>query len=99
PASRCDWHSGDIPRSTKVRVSGALQNRQPAGSGLVSTKRVLQTARGFPLMLPITLGSESHAPLTMLCIGAHCDDIEIGCGGTILRLLAEHPGSSVHWVV
>ena len=50
-------------------------------------------------MLPITLGSESHAPLTMLCIGAHCDDIEIGCGGTILRLLAEHPGSSVHWVV
>ena len=50
-------------------------------------------------MLPITLGSEAHAPLTILCLGAHCDDIEIGCGGTILRLLAEHPGSSVHWVV
>ncbi len=50
-------------------------------------------------MLPITLGPEPHARLTMLCIGAHCDDIEIGCGGTILRLLAEHPGSSVHWVV
>ena len=50
-------------------------------------------------MLPITLGPESHVPLTMLCIGAHCDDIEIGCGGTILRLLADHPGSSVHWVV
>jgi LmbE family N-acetylglucosaminyl deacetylase len=50
-------------------------------------------------MLPITLGPEPHAPLRMLCIGAHCDDIEIGCGGTILRLLAERPGSSVHWVV
>jgi LmbE family N-acetylglucosaminyl deacetylase len=50
-------------------------------------------------MLPITLGPNPHAPLTILCIGAHCDDIEIGCGGTILRLLAEHPGSSVHWVV
>jgi len=50
-------------------------------------------------MLPITLGTDAHAPLTILCIGAHCDDIEIGCGGTILRLLAEHPGSSVHWVV
>ena len=50
-------------------------------------------------MLPITLGPEPHSPLTLLCIGAHCDDIEIGCGGTILRLLAEHPGSSVHWVV
>ena len=50
-------------------------------------------------MLPITLGPEPHVPLTMLCIGAHSDDIEIGCGGTMLRLLAEHPGSSVHWVV
>jgi LmbE family N-acetylglucosaminyl deacetylase len=38
-------------------------------------------------------------PLRILCLGAHSDDIEIGCGGTILRLLAEHPGSSVHWVV
>jgi LmbE family N-acetylglucosaminyl deacetylase len=50
-------------------------------------------------MLPITFGPDAHAPLSILCIGAHCDDIEIGCGGTILRLLAEHPGSAVHWVV
>ena len=28
---------------------------------------------------------------TLLCLGAHADDIEIGCGGTVLRLLAEHP--------
>ncbi len=38
-------------------------------------------------------------PLRILCLGAHADDIEIGCGGTILRLLAEHPGSSCAWVV
>lgn len=38
-------------------------------------------------------------PLRILCVGAHSDDIEIGCGGTVLRLLAEHPGSSVDWVV
>jgi len=38
-------------------------------------------------------------PLTILCLGAHADDIEIGCGGTILRLLAERPRTSVHWVV
>jgi len=50
-------------------------------------------------MLPITLGPDAHAPLSILCVGAHCDDIEIGCGGTILRLLAEHPGSSVYWLV
>jgi LmbE family N-acetylglucosaminyl deacetylase len=37
--------------------------------------------------------------LTLLCLGAHADDIEIGCGGTILTLLASHPGSRVHWVV
>jgi LmbE family N-acetylglucosaminyl deacetylase len=38
-------------------------------------------------------------PLRLLCLGAHADDIEIGCGGTLLRLLAEHPGSEVDWVV
>jgi len=32
-------------------------------------------------------------------LGAHSDDIEIGCGGTILKLLEEYPGSSVTWVV
>ena len=36
---------------------------------------------------------------TILCIGAHADDIEIGCGGTLLRLLDETPGLRVHWVV
>jgi len=38
-------------------------------------------------------------PLRILCLGAHPDDIEIGCGGTMLRLLAQHPGSEVSWVV
>ena len=33
------------------------------------------------------------ARCSVLCLGAHSDDIEIGCGGTILRLLAERPGS------
>jgi LmbE family N-acetylglucosaminyl deacetylase len=37
--------------------------------------------------------------LTVLCLGAHSDDIEIGCGGTILRLLRERPGTRIHWVV
>lgn len=35
----------------------------------------------------------------LLCLGAHADDIEIGAGGTILRLLRENPGTTVHWVV
>ncbi len=40
-----------------------------------------------------------EGPLRLACLGAHCDDIEIGAGGTILRLLAEHPGSVVDWLV
>jgi LmbE family N-acetylglucosaminyl deacetylase len=47
----------------------------------------------------MTLGLTPGRPLRILCLGAHSDDIEIGCGGTLLRLLAEHPGSTVHWVV
>ncbi len=38
-------------------------------------------------------------PLQILCLGSHSDDIEIGCGGTILRLVEEYPDSQFHWVV
>lgn len=38
-------------------------------------------------------------PLRLLCIGAHSDDLEIGCGGTILATLAESSAVEVTWVV
>jgi LmbE family N-acetylglucosaminyl deacetylase len=50
-------------------------------------------------VVPLQLALPGSRPLELLCIGAHSDDIEIGCGGTVLRLLAEHPGTRVHWVV
>jgi LmbE family N-acetylglucosaminyl deacetylase len=50
-------------------------------------------------MMRLSLGAPSDRPLCILCLGAHSDDIEIGCGGTILRLLDETPGAEVHWVV
>ena len=37
--------------------------------------------------------------LQILCLGAHSDDIEIGCGGTILRLVRDQPSCDFHWVV
>lgn len=43
-------------------------------------------------------GTDSRA-LEVLCLGCHSDDIEIGCGGTILTLAQKHPGSVFHWVV
>ena len=36
---------------------------------------------------------------TILCLGAHSDDIEIGCGGTVLKLTEANPQLAVHWVV
>jgi LmbE family N-acetylglucosaminyl deacetylase len=36
---------------------------------------------------------------TILCLGAHSDDIEIGCGGTLLSLLADRRDLEIHWVV
>jgi LmbE family N-acetylglucosaminyl deacetylase len=50
-------------------------------------------------MLHLNLRKEATAELTILCIGAHSDDIEIGCGGTMLRLKAAFPRSRFHWVV
>jgi LmbE family N-acetylglucosaminyl deacetylase len=50
----------------------------------------------FVLWPETATGSLSH----ILCLGAHADDIEIGCGGTILKLLKMGVGRiSVDWVV
>lgn len=38
-------------------------------------------------------------PLKVLCLGAHSDDLEIGCGGTVLRLVSEVPDLVVRWIV
>jgi len=50
-------------------------------------------------MIQLQLKETPGRALNVLCLGAHSDDIEIGCGGTILRLTKEHPGCVFHWVV
>jgi LmbE family N-acetylglucosaminyl deacetylase len=47
----------------------------------------------------IELLPRASGPTRILALGAHCDDIEIGCGGTMLRLAAERPDLEVFWVV
>ncbi|MFQ5417651.1 MAG: PIG-L deacetylase family protein [Myxococcota bacterium] len=50
-------------------------------------------------MLNLDLSKTREQPLRLLFLGAHCDDIEIGCGGTVLRLAREFPDAVFHWVV
>lgn len=47
------------------------------------------------LNFDVTVGQ----PLKILCMGAHSDDIEIGCGGTVLRLAEQYPDCELYWVV
>ena len=50
-------------------------------------------------MIEMNLKPSRTEGLHILCIGAHCDDIEIGCGGTLLKLIARHQVAKIKWVV
>jgi len=50
-------------------------------------------------MRSLSLRCDAAPTLNILCLGAHSDDIEIGCGGTILRLAQQYPNCRFHWVV
>ncbi|HXG22421.1 MAG TPA: PIG-L deacetylase family protein [Methylomirabilota bacterium] len=50
-------------------------------------------------MLTLGFNTDPTRACRVLCLGAHCDDIEIGCGGTLLRLAATHPKLDVYWLV
>ncbi len=50
-------------------------------------------------MHALNLGIPAHASVTILLLGAHSDDIEIGCGGTVLRLASQYPKARFVYVV
>jgi LmbE family N-acetylglucosaminyl deacetylase len=50
-------------------------------------------------MIQLHLKPNSNGLINVLCLGAHSDDIEIGCGGTILQLAVQYPEMVFHWVV
>ena len=50
-------------------------------------------------MINLNFNQTEESELKILCLGAHCDDIEIGCGGTILKLIQEYSNITIYWVV
>jgi len=50
-------------------------------------------------MLPLNFPQGHNGPLKILCLGAHADDIEIGCGGTVLQMLSARRDLEFFWVV
>ena len=51
------------------------------------------------MMLPLGLGGQATSAARVLAVGAHPDDIEIGCAGTILKLIEQGAVSEICWVV
>ncbi len=49
--------------------------------------------------MKLSLSGKNTDPTSVLCLGAHSDDIEIGCGGTLLHLQSAFPRLQFHWVV
>ena len=50
-------------------------------------------------MLPLLLTTSPGEPLSVLALGAHPDDIELGAGGTLLSLAESQPGLRARYVV
>ncbi len=50
-------------------------------------------------MLKAIFDKSSKESFKVLCLGAHSDDIEIGCGGTILKLKEQYKHVEFYWVV
>ena len=50
-------------------------------------------------MLNLSLSQALERNPKLMLLGAHCDDIEIGCGGGLIQLLEENPELEVNWII
>ena len=50
-------------------------------------------------MIQLNLDAGAKRNFKSCVLGAHSDDIEIGCGGAILKLRQQYPESVFHWVI
>ena len=71
-----------------------LESAARVGRGALAAARRLDAARPSRLTLALVLSLCAAEPLRrVLAIGCHADDIEIGCGGTLLALTRAQPGA------
>lgn len=50
-------------------------------------------------MVKLKINIAPQEKMNVLCLGAHSDDIEIGCGGTLLKLISQEKVACIHWIV
>ena len=50
-------------------------------------------------LLSLSINGGGAGGLQILCLGSHCDDIEIGCGGTLLKFIERYSRIQMFWVV
>jgi LmbE family N-acetylglucosaminyl deacetylase len=65
-------------------------------SEIIKRQLLIHTGRK---MLRFMLNADPGHPIKVLCLGAHSDDIEIGCGGTLLRMIEEYGNLDINWIV
>src|SRR5262245_49941608 len=76
------------------RSAAAADRRAPAAGAGIRGKTPVATNSGS-LMGEFRFDQVKR----ILCVGAHSDDIEIGCGGTLLKLARDYRDLEVRWVV
>ncbi len=91
------WRSMDTLKDRQVLEDMVEQGKMPLARAVPA--RGEGQDPGVGLMRTLGLGAAGRRASTVLCLGAHSDDIEIGAGGTLLSWIAAGVRLHVHWCV
>jgi LmbE family N-acetylglucosaminyl deacetylase len=96
-----EWRGGRLIGRPEISRTGVSAPGRPTNK----TQPKALTVHELPQSRKSSSNQQSMISLVpqqlrrVLCLGAHSDDIEIGCGATVLRFLRDQEGIEVHWVV